>query len=87
MRSNILLTITLAIVLAGALPKNAVDAQNCGCAANLCCSQYGTVALALALPIAVRDVDKGPVVHLLRLPLLVEVVLLLILSLLVSSTA
>uniref|UniRef100_A0A6N2LTR6 chitinase n=1 Tax=Salix viminalis TaxID=40686 RepID=A0A6N2LTR6_SALVM len=41
MRSNILLTITLAIVLAGALPRNAVEAQNCGCAANLCCSQFG----------------------------------------------
>ena len=41
MRSNILLTIILAIVLAGALPKNVVEAQNCGCAANLCCSQYG----------------------------------------------
>lgn len=41
MRSNILLTIILAIALAGALPKNVVEAQNCGCAANLCCSQYG----------------------------------------------
>ncbi|KAJ6855675.1 endochitinase PR4-like [Populus alba x Populus x berolinensis] len=41
MRSNILVTIILAIVLAGALPKNVVEAQNCGCAANLCCSQYG----------------------------------------------
>ncbi|KAJ6291465.1 hypothetical protein OIU76_023521 [Salix suchowensis] len=41
MRSNILLTITLAIVLAGALPKNVVEAQKCGCAANLCCSQFG----------------------------------------------
>uniref|UniRef100_A0A6N2LSX7 chitinase n=1 Tax=Salix viminalis TaxID=40686 RepID=A0A6N2LSX7_SALVM len=41
MRSSILLTITLAIVLAGALPKNAVEAQNCGCAANLCCSKFG----------------------------------------------
>ncbi|GAV79313.1 Glyco_hydro_19 domain-containing protein/Chitin_bind_1 domain-containing protein [Cephalotus follicularis] len=35
-----ILTIVLALVLAGAVPKNVV-AQNCGCAANLCCSQYG----------------------------------------------
>ncbi|KAF2321968.1 hypothetical protein P3X46_010380 [Hevea brasiliensis] len=40
MRRN-LLTIIVAICLAaGAMPKNVV-AQNCGCAANLCCSQYG----------------------------------------------
>jgi chitinase len=40
MRSN-LLTIILAIILAGAVPEKGVEAQSCGCAANLCCSQYG----------------------------------------------
>ncbi|KAB5530026.1 hypothetical protein DKX38_020107 [Salix brachista] len=41
MRSNILLTIILATILAGAVPRKGAEAQNCGCAANLCCSQYG----------------------------------------------
>ncbi|KAB5512724.1 hypothetical protein DKX38_029752 [Salix brachista] len=34
-------SLTPAIVLARALPKNVVEAENCDCAANLCCSQYG----------------------------------------------
>ncbi|XP_062173973.1 endochitinase EP3-like [Alnus glutinosa] len=37
---NNLLTLVVAIILAGAVPGN-VKAQNCGCAANECCSQYG----------------------------------------------
>ena len=40
MTTNVLLDIVLAIVGAGTVPKN-VMAQNCGCAPNLCCSQYG----------------------------------------------
>ncbi|CAK9161694.1 unnamed protein product [Ilex paraguariensis] len=39
MRKN-LLTIFLVCLLAEALPKSVVG-QNCGCAADLCCSQYG----------------------------------------------
>ncbi|KAA8527256.1 hypothetical protein F0562_034647 [Nyssa sinensis] len=35
-----LLTIVLAVVLAGPLPELVVG-QNCGCAADMCCSQYG----------------------------------------------
>lgn len=35
-----LLTIFLAGILAGFLPESVVG-QSCGCAANLCCSQYG----------------------------------------------
>ncbi|KAB1219456.1 Chitinase 5 [Morella rubra] len=35
-----LLTIVLVGILAGVLPTN-VMGQNCGCAANLCCSQFG----------------------------------------------
>lgn len=35
-----LLAIILAAILAGALPSYVV-AQNCGCAADLCCSQWG----------------------------------------------
>uniref|UniRef100_A0A2P2IRY0 chitinase n=1 Tax=Rhizophora mucronata TaxID=61149 RepID=A0A2P2IRY0_RHIMU len=39
--SNSLLSIVLATVLvAAAIPENVV-AQNCGCAANLCCSKFG----------------------------------------------
>lgn len=34
------ITIILVAVLAGALPEYAL-AQNCGCASDLCCSQYG----------------------------------------------
>ncbi|KAL6971752.1 Endochitinase ep3 [Sarracenia purpurea var. burkii] len=35
-----LLTLILAGILAGALPE-LITGQNCGCAADLCCSQYG----------------------------------------------
>ncbi|KAJ6744922.1 ENDOCHITINASE EP3-LIKE [Salix purpurea] len=85
MRSNILLTITLAIVLAGALPKNAVEAQNCGCAANLCCSQFGYCGTSTAY--CGKGCRQGPCIASPTPTTLVEVVLLLILSLLVSSTA
>ncbi|XP_028099661.1 chitinase 4-like [Camellia sinensis] len=38
---NSLLTIILAGILAGAILPEIVVGQNCGCAAGLCCSQYG----------------------------------------------
>ncbi|XP_043720240.1 endochitinase EP3-like isoform X2 [Telopea speciosissima] len=39
---KILLAITLAGILAGLMmPESIVMAQNCGCASDLCCSQYG----------------------------------------------
>ncbi|KAJ4842494.1 hypothetical protein Tsubulata_027080 [Turnera subulata] len=42
MSSNLLLIISLsAILAAGAMPTEMVMAQKCGCASNLCCSQYG----------------------------------------------
>jgi hypothetical protein len=39
-KNNLLTLVVVAIILAGVVPGN-VKAQNCGCAANECCSQYG----------------------------------------------
>ncbi|THG20499.1 endochitinase EP3-like [Camellia sinensis] len=39
-KTNHLLTFILAGILAGALPA-LISAQNCGCASDMCCSQYG----------------------------------------------
>ncbi|XP_022722047.1 endochitinase EP3-like [Durio zibethinus] len=43
-RKNLLASVVVGILAAAALPQNPL-AQNCGCAPNLCCSQYGYCGL------------------------------------------
>ncbi|KAK3029639.1 hypothetical protein RJ639_037956 [Escallonia herrerae] len=59
MRKQIL-AVMLALVLSGALPESAFS-QDCGCAADLCCSQM--VIVAVATTTAGQDAVKALVMH------------------------